>query len=501
MSSVAAPWGSASVSVSTSARTLRAPVGHRDPDVTVADVDAGDAAGAQGERHQERRPPAAALVRRTAVLGLHDEARLEQLADQARDRGARQAGAAGEVGPALGSARAEQGGDGAEVGGAQLREGVAGHERQPRPIPPEVVLIDRRQTPLSALTRTNARYQGAKWSRSHTLGRAHGRICPRDGVPPSPSSPRRPSPSPSPPGRHPVPPPRPHAGARPRPPTRLPYQDPSLPISQRVADLLGRMTLAEKIGQMTQAERASIDADTTQDHHRQPRQRAVRRRLGADARTRPTAWADMVDRYQAAALDTRLGIPLIYGIDTVHGDGNMHGATVFPHNIGLGATRDPALVRDVEHIAASETRSSGPQWAFAPCVCVARDDRWGRTYESFGETPALVEKMETAIDGLQGTPGHLVRQRPGARHRQALRRRRPHDVRHRVQQPDDRHLPDRPGRRPGQPRDVPTGSRSRRTSPAVQAAPRRLGDAVVLRRRLDRGRSRQPDQHARQPAT
>ena len=158
---------------------------------------------------------------------------------------------------------------------------------------------------------------------------------------------------------------------------------------------------------MTQAERASVDADTIQDHHRLPRQRALRRRLGADARTRPTAWADMVDRYQHAALTTRLHIPIIYGIDTVHGDGNMDGATVFPHNIGLGATRDPALVRRVEHVAASETRSTGPQWAFAPCICVARDDRWGRTYESFGETPALVESMETAIDGFQGPPGHL----------------------------------------------------------------------------------------------
>jgi beta-glucosidase len=186
----------------------------------------------------------------------------------------------------------------------------------------------------------------------------------------------------------------------------LPYQDPSLTIRQRVSDLLGRMTLAEKVGQMTQAERANVDTDTskiTTDH------------LGSilsgggsvPTPNTPSAWADMVDRYQAAALKTRLGIPLIYGIDTVHGDGNMNGATVFPHNIALGATRDPALVREVEHIAASETRSSGPQWAFAPCVCVVRDDRWGRSYESFGETPGLVEKMETSIDGFQGKPGHL----------------------------------------------------------------------------------------------
>ena len=188
--------------------------------------------------------------------------------------------------------------------------------------------------------------------------------------------------------------------------TVLPYQNASLPIRQRVSDLLHRMTLPEKIGQMTQAERAEVDADTskiTVDH------------LGSilsgggsvPTPNRPRAWADMVDRYQTAALQTRLRIPILYGIDTVHGDGNMYGATVFPHNIGLGATRDPALVRRVEHVAASETRSTGPQWVFAPCVCVARDDRWGRTYESFGEKPSLVRRMETAIDGFQGPPGHL----------------------------------------------------------------------------------------------
>src|SRR3954451_21376099 len=186
----------------------------------------------------------------------------------------------------------------------------------------------------------------------------------------------------------------------------LPYQDASLPIARRVDDLLGRMTLAEKIGQMMQAERANVDADTS---------RITNDNLGSilsgggsvPTPNTPTAWADMVDRYQRAALATRLHIPLIYGIDTVHGDGYMAGATVFPHNIGLGATRDPGLVRDVEHVAAEETRTTGPQWAFAPCICVARDDRWGRTYESFGEDPALVERMETAIDGFQGRPGQL----------------------------------------------------------------------------------------------
>src|SRR3954466_884178 len=189
-------------------------------------------------------------------------------------------------------------------------------------------------------------------------------------------------------------------------PGAMPYQNPNLPVRQRVSDLLSRMTLAEKIGQMTQAERASVDTDTS---------KITSDNLGSllsgggsvPTPNNPKAWADMVDRYQTAALNTRLHIPGLYGIDSVHGDGNMLGATVFPHNIGLGATRDPALVRDVEHVTAEETRATGPQWTFAPCICAARDDRWGRTYESFGEDPALVEQMETAIDGFQGSPGHL----------------------------------------------------------------------------------------------
>src|SRR4051795_6978177 len=189
---------------------------------------------------------------------------------------------------------------------------------------------------------------------------------------------------------------------------KLPYQDPSLPVAQRVDDLLSRMTLAEKVGQMTQTERYQVYGDATP---------ITAYKLGSilsgggstPAQNAPAAWADMVDRFQRAALKTRLGIPLLYGIDAVHGDGNMLGATVFPHNIGLGATRDPALVRDGEHVTAEETRASGPQWSFAPCVCAARDDRWGRTYESFGEDPRLVEQMETAIDGFQGRRTDLAR--------------------------------------------------------------------------------------------
>jgi beta-glucosidase len=185
------------------------------------------------------------------------------------------------------------------------------------------------------------------------------------------------------------------------------YKDPSQPVSARVADLLSRMTLEEKVGQMTQAERGAVTGDPT---------RIADWKLGSvlsgggstPSPNNAEAWADMVDSFQEQALSTRLQIPLLYGVDSVHGHGNLFGATVFPHNIGLGATRDPALVREVEHITAIETRASGPQWSFAPCICAARDDRWGRTYESFSEDPGLVIRMETAIDGFQGSPGHLA---------------------------------------------------------------------------------------------
>jgi beta-glucosidase len=110
----------------------------------------------------------------------------------------------------------------------------------------------------------------------------------------------------------------------------------------------------------------------------------------------------MVNEFQSQALSTRLGIPLIYGVDAVHGHANVYGATVFPHNIGLGATRDPKLVREVGQATAEEVRATGVPWNFGPCVCVARDERWGRTYESFSEDPELVSRMETIIDGLQG---------------------------------------------------------------------------------------------------
>ena len=111
----------------------------------------------------------------------------------------------------------------------------------------------------------------------------------------------------------------------------------------------------------------------------------------------------MYERLQAHARKTRLKIPLLYGVDAVHGHNNVLGAVVFPHNIGLGATRDATLVEEIGRITAEEVRATGIQWTFAPCVTVPRDERWGRTYEGFAEEPRLVAELgAAAVRGLQG---------------------------------------------------------------------------------------------------
>ncbi|MFE7901037.1 glycoside hydrolase family 3 N-terminal domain-containing protein [Streptomyces sp. NPDC057424] len=180
----------------------------------------------------------------------------------------------------------------------------------------------------------------------------------------------------------------------------LPYRDPALPVADRVTDLLSRMTLDDKVGQMTQIEKDALV----------PRADLATYRIGSvlsggDSTVSPNnaqTWADTYDSLQRTALGTPLAIPMIYGIDAVHGHNAVRGATIFPHNVGLGATRDPALVRRVGHAVAEEVAGTGIDWSFAPCLCVARNDRWGRTYESFGEKPELPTSMTSFITGLQG---------------------------------------------------------------------------------------------------
>ncbi|MQY14484.1 Beta-hexosaminidase [Streptomyces sp. RB5] len=181
------------------------------------------------------------------------------------------------------------------------------------------------------------------------------------------------------------------------------YRDSTAAVDDRVDDLLARMTLDDKIGQMTQADR---DAILTQSDVATYRLGSIL--SGGDGTVSPNnaqTWADTYDNLQRQALSTPLGIPMIYGIDAVHGANAVRGATIYPHNIGLGATRDPELVERIGGAVAEEVSGTGIDWTFAPCLCVARNDRWGRTYESFGETPELVTSMATIVDGFQGTGG------------------------------------------------------------------------------------------------
>jgi beta-glucosidase len=181
------------------------------------------------------------------------------------------------------------------------------------------------------------------------------------------------------------------------------YTDPAQPIEARVEDLLSRMTLAEKVGQMTQVDRAYITPD-------QVRAWAIGSVLSGGGSTppvnTPASWAAMVDGFQQGALSTRLAIPIMYGIDAVHGNGAVFGATVFPHNIGLGAADDPALVERIGQATAAEMAATGMRWDFAPMVAVPTDIRWGRTYEAYSEDPAIVSALGAAfIDGLQRSTG------------------------------------------------------------------------------------------------
>jgi len=165
-------------------------------------------------------------------------------------------------------------------------------------------------------------------------------------------------------------------------------------------NLLARMTLDEKIGQMVQVDSAAL-------HDRADVKKyflgSILSGGGSDpADNRPETWLKFVGDFQAQALQTRLKIPLLYGIDAVHGHNNIDGAVIFPHDIGLGATHNPVLASRAARITAEEVAGTGIHWAFGPCVAVAQDIRWGRTYESFSDDPALVSMLGAAqVRGIQ----------------------------------------------------------------------------------------------------
>ncbi len=191
------------------------------------------------------------------------------------------------------------------------------------------------------------------------------------------------------------------------------YMNPSQPTEARVEDLLKRMTLDEKIGQMTQVEKNSIKPGDITKYYIGS---ILSGGGGSPSENTPQAWYSMVAGFQNEALKTRLQIPIIYGVDAVHGHGNLLNATVFPHNIGLGAANDPELMQKIGRATAEEMLATGIPWNFAPVVAVVQDVRWGRTYEGYGEETSLVTSLSTAyIKGLQDltdkdspTPGQSI---------------------------------------------------------------------------------------------
>lgn len=188
------------------------------------------------------------------------------------------------------------------------------------------------------------------------------------------------------------------------------YLDSTKPAADRVSDLLARMTLEEKIGQMTLVEKGAITAD---DIAPMGIGALLSGGGGYPKTNNVNEWAKMVDGFQARALQSRLAIPILYGVDAVHGHNNMYGSVIFPHNIGLGAANDPALIEQIGQATAAEMIASGIYWDYAPVVAVVQDIRWGRTYESYGENTALVSSLSSAmIRGLQGkslnAPGSVL---------------------------------------------------------------------------------------------
>ncbi len=167
-----------------------------------------------------------------------------------------------------------------------------------------------------------------------------------------------------------------------------------------IDELLSRMSLEEKIGQMTQVEKNSLTPETVQRYFIGS---VLSGGGGYPAENTPQTWVKMVSSFQEAALQTRLRIPLLYGVDAVHGHNNLYGAVIFPHNIGLGATRDADLVYRIGRATAEEMAATGVYWNFAPTIAVPQDLRWGRTYEGYSQDPQWVAKLGAAyIRGLHG---------------------------------------------------------------------------------------------------
>ena len=176
----------------------------------------------------------------------------------------------------------------------------------------------------------------------------------------------------------------------------------------RIAALLKRMTLEEKIGQLIQGDISATTPEDVRKYHLGSVLAGGSSGPNGDDKAPAPKWLALADQFYAASVDTSnggAGIPIIWGIDAVHGHANIIGATIFPHNIGLGAAHDPALIERIGAATAQEIRVTGQEWTFAPTVTVPQDYRWGRAYEGYSSDPALVASYVGAmVRGLQGPP-------------------------------------------------------------------------------------------------
>jgi len=181
-----------------------------------------------------------------------------------------------------------------------------------------------------------------------------------------------------------------------------------------ITQLMAKMSVEDKVGQTIQGDIASM---TPADLEKYPLGSILaggNSAPGGDDRASPKAWIDLIDAYRKQALAERPGrtpIPIMFGIDAVHGHNNIVGATIFPHNIGLGAMRDPALIRRIGQATGEEVAVVGGDWTFGPTVAVPRDDRWGRSYEGYAEDPEVVKSYSGPMTlGLQGElkPGQTL---------------------------------------------------------------------------------------------
>ncbi len=184
-------------------------------------------------------------------------------------------------------------------------------------------------------------------------------------------------------------------------------------LEAQVKAILAKMTLAEKVGQMTQPEISAITPAQVKEFHIGSVLNGGGSWPGADKHATQDDWLALADAFWQASLtsNAQTRIPVMWGIDAVHGNNNVYGATLYPHNIGLGATKDPCLVRDIGEATAKQIRSTGQDWAFSPTLAVVQDDRWGRTYEGYSEDPRITRAYGyEAITGLQGSDKHKVGQ-------------------------------------------------------------------------------------------